>query len=109
MLCLAQYSRLVIPLAAYPSTIRRFSSLLPITPLCGPSPHSSRWVPQTLTVYRQGIERYTFWTANELAKTYGRVDRSHLCTDVNIGVIINTLFDPVLLGHTEILDIAGSI
>src|SRR5260370_42350608 len=50
MLCLALYSRLVIPLAAYPSTIRRFSSLLAMPPLCGPSPRSSRWVPQTLTM-----------------------------------------------------------
>jgi hypothetical protein len=42
---LAQYSRLVIPLAAYPSISRRFSSLLAMPPLCSPPHRRSRGVP----------------------------------------------------------------
>src|SRR5580692_11334267 len=55
MLCLAQYSRRVIPLLAKPSTMPRISCLLRIPPFSTASLAQSRWVPQTLT-----IDRYTF-------------------------------------------------
>src|ERR1700684_1525054 len=49
MLCLAQYSRRVIPLWAKPLIILRISCLLRILPFSAASIAQSRWVPQTLT------------------------------------------------------------
>src|ERR1700735_2444523 len=63
MLCLAQYSRRVIPLSAKPATMFRISCLLRIPPFSAPSLAQSRWVPQTLTlqpVFRRGFAHAKF-------------------------------------------------
>src|SRR3984885_7371595 len=73
MLCLAQYSRRVIPLLAKPSTMLRISCLLRIPPFSTASLAQSRWVPQTLTLQRLGFQNTIARTAR--FSRYGLVAR----------------------------------
>src|ERR1700677_4021975 len=65
MLCLAQYSRRVIPLWAKPLIILRISCLLRILPFSAASIAQSRWVPQTLTLQRAKAAGVTWPLKND--------------------------------------------